>query len=59
MMVEIHLYGKLRRHIKGTTGIQDNILTLTPKLDEMIPGVEIEGAPLLIDLLNEYQALTF
>jgi len=27
--------------------------------DEMIPGVEIEGAPFLIDLLNEYQALTF
>jgi len=27
--------------------------------DEMIPGVEMEGAPFLIDLLNEYQALTF
>ncbi|OPX37042.1 MAG: hypothetical protein B1H13_13540 [Desulfobacteraceae bacterium 4484_190.3] len=25
----------------------------------MIPGVEMEGAPFLIDLLNEYQALTF
>jgi len=58
-MVEIHLYGKLRRYIKGTMGLQDNILTLTPKPDDMIPGVEIEGAPFLIDLLNEYQALTF
>jgi len=27
--------------------------------EEMIPGVEMEGAPFLIDLLNEYQALTF
>ncbi len=48
-MVEIHLYGKLRRYIKGTMGIQYNILTLIPKPDEMIQGVEIEGAPFLID----------
>jgi hypothetical protein len=27
--------------------------------DEMIPGVEIEGATFLIDLLKEYQPLTF
>jgi hypothetical protein len=27
--------------------------------DEMIPGVEIEGAAFLVDLLVEYQALTF
>jgi len=25
----------------------------------MIPGVRIEGAPFLIDLMSEYQTLTF
>jgi hypothetical protein len=27
--------------------------------DEMIPGVRIEGAPVLVDLMAEYQAYTF
>jgi len=30
---------------------------LTP--DEMIPGVSIEGAPYLVDLMQEYQGLIF
>lgn len=39
-MVEIHLSGKLRRYIKGTMGIQDNILTLTPEPDETIASLQ-------------------
>jgi hypothetical protein len=27
--------------------------------DEMVPGVEIEGAPFLVDLFNDYDCLTF
>jgi len=27
--------------------------------DEMVPGVRIEGAPFLIDLMTDYQTMTF
>jgi len=35
-MVEIHLYGKLRRHKKETTGIGDNRMTMSSESDETL-----------------------
>ena len=39
MTVEIHLYGKLRRYKKESTGIRDNAITLTSGPDETIASL--------------------
>jgi len=57
-VVEIHLCGKLRRYIKGTTGIQDNILNLAHEPEETIAsllvrmGIPVEEVYSILSTIN-------
>ena len=35
-MVEIHLYGKLRRYVKESEALQGNVMTVAPQPDETL-----------------------
>ena len=38
-MVEIRLYGKLRRHVKGNHANRDNAIRVTPESDESLEAL--------------------
>jgi hypothetical protein len=50
-MVEIHLYGKLRRYTQGCGPGQDCVMQLTPGLDETVASV-LDSAGIPVDEIN-------